>query len=146
MNPHTNIGQVQDVAIRRGVDARPPSFLVIDDDSVHRMVIGKVGEKAGYVLSTASSIDDAASKLRQQKFDCISLDLSLGGQSGAEILSVIAQTNSQALLIVISGATPEVRRETLRLARELFINVIEAPKPVDLLALRTRLNAHSQNV
>ena len=115
------------------------SLLVIDDDPVHRMVIGKVGEKTGYTLTTASSIDDAAVKIETQKFDCISLDLSLGGQNGAQVLGTIARHNKDALLIVISGAAAQVREDTLRLANELAIQVIEAPKPVDLVGLRSKL-------
>lgn len=124
---------------------RPLSLLVIDDDSVHRMVIGKVGEKAGYMLTTASSVEDAVGKLAQQKFDCISLDLSLGGQSGLLVLDSIAQNNKDALLIIISGAAAPVREATLASAHDLRINVMEAPKPVDLIALRLRLNDHIQN-
>ncbi len=125
-----------------GGAARPRalSLLVIDDDPVHRMVIGKVGQKAGYVLTTAGSVEDAVAKLAQQKFDCISLDLSLGGQSGLLLLDSIAQNNKDALLIVISGAAAEVREATLASAHDLNLNVIEAPKPVDLIGLRSRLD------
>jgi CheY-like chemotaxis protein len=147
LNSRANISLVSDAGLATGYGThlRPLSLLVIDDDSVHRMVLGKVGEKAGYVLTTANSIDDAARKLQEQKFDCILLDLSLGGENGAQVLNVIAQTNSQALVIVISGAAPEVRQETLERAQSLSINVVEAPKPVDLIALRGQLNALSQS-
>jgi CheY-like chemotaxis protein len=147
LNSRANISLVPGagMAAGPGTRLRPLSLLVIDDDAVHRMVLGKVGEKAGYVLTTANSIDDAAKKLQERKFDCISLDLSLGGENGAQVLNVIAQTNSQALVIVISGAAPEVRKETLARAQSLSINVVEAPKPVDLIALRGQLNALSQS-
>jgi CheY-like chemotaxis protein len=132
------------IELPRDAASRPRtlSLLVIDDDAVHRMVIGKVGEKAGYALTTASSVEDAIGKLAQQKFDCISLDLSLGGQSGLLVLESIAQNNKDALLIIISGATADVREATLASAHDLHIHVMEAPKPVDLIALRARLNEH----
>ena len=119
------------------------SLLVIDDDPVHRMVLGKVGEKAGYVLTTSGSVDDAAKKISQHKYDCISLDLSLGGENGAQVLSSISAHNKDALLIVISGAAAPIREETLRFAQELGLNVVEAPKPVDLIALRAKLGSLS---
>jgi CheY-like chemotaxis protein len=122
------------------------SLLVIDDDPVHRMVISKVGEKAGYKLSTAGTVDDAIKQLETQKFDCISLDLSLGGENGAQLLGIISQHNKQALLVVISGAAARVREETLRLANLLAIKVMEAPKPVDLISLRTKLGTHAAGV
>ena len=108
-----------------------------------RSVLGKVGERAGYTLTTAGSVEDAARKISSSKFDCISLDLALGGESGAQVLSSIAEHNRSALLIVISGAAPEVREETLRHAKSLNLNVIESPKPVDLISLRIRLSALS---
>jgi CheY-like chemotaxis protein len=115
-------------------------LLIIDDDLVHRMVLGKVGEKAGYTLTMATSVAEAASKLATETFDCISLDLSLGGESGAQVLEGIAQRNRNALLIVISGAAAAVREEALQIAEKLQLTAIEAPKPVDLLGLRTQLD------
>jgi CheY-like chemotaxis protein len=119
-----------------------PSFLVIDDDPVHRMVISRIGEKAGYTIIAVATAEAAAAEMKKQKFDCISLDLSLGGTNGALLLNDIATHNSQALLIVISGATAATREDTLVLALKLRLNVIEAPKPVDLANLRGKLLLH----
>ena len=116
-----------------------PSFLVIDDDPVHRMVISRIGDKAGYAITAAATAEAAAGEIRAHKFDCISLDLSLGGTNGALLLNDIAAHNGQALLIVISGATAATREDTLVLALKLRLNVIEAPKPVDLANLRSKL-------
>lgn len=116
-----------------------PSFLVIDDDPVHRMVITRIGEKAGYTITAVATAETAAAEIRKRKFDCISLDLSLGGTNGALLLNDIAAHNGQALLIVISGATAATREDTLVLALKLRLNVIEAPKPVDLANLRSKL-------
>ena len=139
MNSRTNASAQLEMPLKAVSRPRTLSFLVIDDDPVHRMVIGKVGEKAGYALTMASSLDEAAEKIETQKFDCISLDLSLGGENGAQMLGTIARHNPQALLIVISGAAANVREETLRIANLLTLKVVEAPKPVDLISLRSRL-------
>jgi CheY-like chemotaxis protein len=114
-------------------------FLVIDDDPVHRIVIGKVGEKAGYGVTGAGSIEEAISQIQRQKFDCISLDLSLGGKNGALVLHDIAEHNAGALVFIISSATTQVREETLAVAKSFNLDVLEVPKPVDLSALRVRL-------
>jgi CheY-like chemotaxis protein len=120
-----------------------PKLLVIDDDPVHRMVIGKVGDKAGYAITPAASAEEAILKIRQQKYDCISLDLSLGGTNGATLLNDIAEYNRDAMLIVISGASASAREDTLVHALKLRLNVIEAPKPVDLADLRGKLQLHA---
>lgn len=124
-------------------EARKPKLLVIDDDPVHRMVIGKVGDKAGYSITSASSADEAITKIKQQKYDCISLDLSLGGINGATLLNDIAEHNRDAMLIVISGAAAAAREDTLVHALKLRLNVVEAPKPVDLADLRGKLQLHA---
>ena len=36
------------------------AFLVVDDDPVQRLVIAKVGSKAGYAVTTAATLEDAA--------------------------------------------------------------------------------------
>ena len=118
-------------------------LLVVDDDPVHRLVIGKVGEKAGYTVTTADSVAEAAARISEHKFDCISLDLSLNGESGATVLEGIAHSSGDVLLIVISSAAAEVREETIESARDLHLKVVEIPKPVDLSALRAKLVTHA---
>ncbi len=118
-------------------------LLVIDDDPVHRMVIGKVGEKAGYAVSTATTVEEAAERITQERFDCISLDLALGGQSGSRMLHGIARANGDVMLIVINSAAIEVREEAIESARDLRLRVVEMPKPVDLAGLRARLVGHA---
>jgi CheY-like chemotaxis protein len=120
-----------------------PCLLIIDDDPVHRMVIGKVGEKAGYTVTTAGTVEDAAMKISEQRYHCISLDIALNGQSGNQVLRGIARSNGDVLLLVVSSAAAEIREETVESARNLRLKVMEIPKPVDLAALRTRLVSHA---
>jgi CheY-like chemotaxis protein len=125
-------------------NAAPPlALLIIDDDPVHRMVIGKVGEKAGYAVTTAGTVEDAAMKIGEQKYHCISLDIALNGHSGNQVLRGIARSNGDVLLLVVSSAAAEVREETVENARDLRLKVLELPKPVDLAQLRTRLVSHA---
>lgn len=116
-----------------------PTFLVIDDDPVQRMTMAKVGTKAGYAVSTAENVEQAIKLLTEHKFDCITLDLLLGGQNGIIMLGQVAKLNPEALLIVVSGASSAVRESTLRIASDLKLNSAELPKPVDLAALRILL-------
>jgi DNA-binding NtrC family response regulator len=118
------------------------SFLVIDDDQAQRMVLGKVGSKAGYAVTAVATVEDAIREIEQQKFHCIVLDLFLKGQNGMLMLGEIARLNSDALLIIISGASSAVREETLKLATHFDLDVVDLPKPVDLGALRTLLKTH----
>ena len=118
---------------------RLPNFLVIDDDPVQRMTISRVGTNAGYRAVAVATIEDAMREIKQQKFDCITLDLLLGGQNGMLMLNELAYFNPDTLLIVVSGASPAVRESTLGMATALHLNAAELPKPLDLASLRILL-------
>ena len=124
------------------VTAKLPSLLVIDDDPVQRMTMGKVGSKAGYAVTFAVSVEDAAQALAQQKFDFVTLDLLLGGQNGIMVLGEIAKTNPDALVVIVSGASAAVRESTMSLTVNFRLNAVELPKPVDLSQLRLLLKSH----
>ena len=124
------------------VTAKLPALLIIDDDPVQRMTMGKVGSKAGYAVIFAVSVEDASQALARQKFDFITLDLLLGGQSGIMVLGEIAKTNPDALVVIVSGASAAVRESTMSLTVNFRINAVELPKPVDLSQLRALLKSH----
>jgi CheY-like chemotaxis protein len=125
--------------LQRDIGTTPPALLVIDDDGVQRIVLGKVGSKAGYAVTTVATVEEAIKELERQHFDCIVLDLMLNGQNGMLMLGEIAKSNRDALLIIISGASEAVREQTLALATHQNLDVVDLPKPVDLAVLRTLL-------
>jgi DNA-binding response OmpR family regulator len=122
--------------------ARAPRLLVIDDDTLHRMIICRAAAKCGYVPVGAASHHEAAKLSREGMFDCITLDIALGDRGGAvTLLRHFAAVASRAPIIVVSACDDETLREILRLARSLKLNVVEpVPKPVDLTILRSMLD------
>lgn len=125
--------------LKRDVGTAQPRLLVIDDDGVQRTVLGKVGTKAGYAVTTVATVEEAIKEVERQHFDCIVLDLLLNGQNGMLILGAIAKFNAEALLIIISGASEAVREQTRALAAHQNLDVVDLPKPVDRTVLRTLL-------
>ena len=125
--------------LKRDIGTTQPTLLVIDDDGVQRTVLGKVGTKAGYAVTTVATVEEAIKEVERQHFDCIVLDLLLNGQNGMLILGEIAKFNSDALLIIISGASEAVREQTRALAAHQNLDVVDLPKPVDRTVLRTLL-------
>jgi DNA-binding NtrC family response regulator len=115
-----------------------PQLLIVDDDTVHRMVIARIGSRAGYASETAATCDDANRMIQPEAgISCITVDLSLGDRDGREVLRLIAERNVDAAVIVISGADEAVRAQTERFARQLGVRLLEVlPKPVDLKRLR----------
>jgi CheY-like chemotaxis protein len=111
-------------------------LLVIDDDATHRTVIGILARKLGYVTTEASTVAEASELISKQHFDCMTLDLHMGTQYGAELLHVMNSRQSNAAVIVISSADDEERCEVLRVATLYGIRVTEVPKPLEIGMLR----------
>jgi len=115
-------------------------LLVVDDANIHRTILCRIGEKVGFTSSGAASYAEAAALLREWKFDCVTLDLSLGDRAGVEILRLLSEMKCRAPIIIISGAEDTVRDESLRIGKSLNLNLCDpVPKPVDLTALRETL-------
>jgi two-component system, chemotaxis family, chemotaxis protein CheY len=123
-------------------DAAPePRLLVIDDDSLHRMIICRAAAKSGYVPVGAANHHEVVKLSQDGTFDCITLDIALSDRGGAvALLRHFAAIGCKAPIIVVSGCDQETLREILHLARSLQLNVVEpVPKPVDLTVLRSLL-------
>jgi DNA-binding response OmpR family regulator len=115
-------------------------LLVIDDASIHRVILCRVGEKVGFESVGAASFEEAAKLLRESQFDCITLDLSLGDRAGVEVMHLLSVLKCQVPIIIISGSENTIRDETLKIGKSLNLNLCTpVPKPVDLAALRESL-------
>jgi DNA-binding response OmpR family regulator len=122
------------------VAATSPTLLVIDDDSVHQMIICRVAGRAGFEAIGAGSYEEAIRLLSNNVYTAITLDLSLGEHGGVDILHFIAAKDSPTPIIIVSGSGENIRNETLGLAGLLSLNVCDAmPKPVNLAQLRQHL-------
>lgn len=117
-------------------------LLIVDDDTVHQMVISRIAEKIGYVAVKASSFEQARAILGCETFHCITLDLSLGQIGGGEVLRVLSQLGLNCPVLIISGSDRETFDATEALGRSLGLNIHRAiHKPVDLAELRETLAA-----
>ena len=113
-----------------------PRLLVIDTDNLHRMTICRAADKAGFVPAGAANFAEAAKLTQASMFDCITLDLSLGQQTG-ELLRHLREIDCEAPVLIVGNRDAAGCRETLHFARSLGLNVGEpVPKPVDIDMLR----------
>lgn len=124
--------------------ATPPktsvSLLVIDDAVIHSTIIARIGDKTGFKTKTAASYEGAVKQLGEQSFDCITLDLGLGRHAGVEVLRHLATIGYKGTVVIISGAEKYVCDETVKIGRELKLNLCDPiQKPVDLKFLRELL-------
>jgi DNA-binding response OmpR family regulator len=131
------VNEVHDVEELPGIAQR---LLVIDDDTVHRMVLTRIAKQAGYEVDEASSYEAARRLLGESDYACVTLDLSLGDHGGLEVLQFLAQAKFEAPIIVVSGSDDAVRQEALMVARRLSLNVCGSfAKPMSLSHLRELL-------
>jgi DNA-binding response OmpR family regulator len=112
-------------------------LLVIDDDTVHRMVICRIAQQAGFEVDEAASYEAARRMLGLGVYGCVTLDLSLGEHGGIDVLRYMAEIGYTSPVIVVSGSDDAVRSESLAVARKLSLNVCRPfSKPVKLADLR----------
>ena len=62
-------------------------ILVIDDDDGIRNLLKKYLSEKNFLITTASSAEDAQEKILAIKFDLIVLDIMMPGQSGLDFIS-----------------------------------------------------------
>ena len=125
---------------RNGSNKMRNELLVIEDTNLHLSIVSKIASQAGFATTGANSVGEAARLLRERSFDCITLDLSLGEESGVEILKLLAEMKCRTPIIVVSGSGDEAREETLKIGNFLDLNLCPPiPKPINLAVLRTAL-------
>jgi len=125
----------------------PGRLLVIDDDTSICTLIEKLGEKAGFAATRAVSVEEATQLLRAQRFDCITLDLSLGKNTGIELLKVLSEMACTTPIIIISGAMRSMRDFAASIGNMMHLPLQEAlPKPIDFAKLKAALAEVKRNL
>ncbi|MGD0266260.1 MAG: sigma-54 dependent transcriptional regulator, partial [Candidatus Methylomirabilota bacterium] len=77
--------------------------LVVDDERPTRLLMEKELPRAGCVIGTAESGEEALEKVQAQEFDVILLDLKMPGIGGMEALRRIRDSGSSAEVVVLTG-------------------------------------------
>ncbi|MBI4734815.1 MAG: sigma-54-dependent Fis family transcriptional regulator, partial [candidate division NC10 bacterium] len=81
--------------------------LVVDDERPTRLLMEKELPRAGYVVTSAESGEEALEQVRARDFDVILLDLKMPGIGGMEALRRIRDSGASAEVVVLTGH-PEV--------------------------------------
>ncbi len=128
-------------AIQHRTEQLRGRLLVVEDDLVQRTIIGTIGAKLGYDSVVASTVESASKLLRTEKFDMMTLDLSLGARDGVELLRLIAGLKLNALpIVVISGYEERILNTIKRVATTFDLSLVNClSKPLNLDKLRVAL-------
>ena len=117
--------------------AATPSYVaVVDDDESLGRSLGRLLRAAGYLPVIYLSAEDFLSDVKQPRFDCLVLDIQLGGISGVELSQQLAASGSTAPVIFITAHDdPGERERALRIPGAVYLRKNDSADAV-LEALR----------
>jgi DNA-binding NtrC family response regulator len=112
------------------------SILVVDDLPRMREILNHALAFEGYRVATASSGEEALTRIEEQEFDVIVTDIVMPGVGGLEILEKSRLLDPRVAVILMTGyATLDTAIAALRSGA---CDYLEKPFPIDELKLRVR--------
>jgi len=130
----------------RFLDAPSRRLLVVEDDDDERRAICELVSGEGVDVVQAASSEEALAALEDGRFDCIVLDLKLGGKGsvqGFELLErVKGDERHRDVPVIIHTGKPLSRREETRLQRYAETVIVKDASSPDRLLAETSLFLH----
>lgn len=107
---------------------RECNILIVDDEQVILDLLSTELTECGYQCTTVPNSEQALSKLSEQHFNAILLDIRLPGKSGIETLRIISSKYPESAIIMITGINEiDTAVEAMKLGASDYIT-----KPFDL--------------
>jgi len=78
-------------------------ILLVDDDPVILIAIGKVLENEGYDIETTESGEDALRMLEVNKYDLVITDLVMDNVDGIQVLRKAKEIDPETMVIILTG-------------------------------------------
>ncbi|GLU34260.1 response regulator transcription factor [Trinickia caryophylli] len=79
------------------------NFLVIDDDEVFAGILARGLTRRGYNVLQAHNAQDAIKLANEHKFELMTVDLHLGGDSGLNLVAPLRELQPDARMLVLTG-------------------------------------------
>lgn len=108
-----------------------PRLLVIDDEPALAEFIATVAEECGFDPILSENYETFHIAVRDEQPDMVALDLGMPGMDGVELLRFLAEEDSRAPVLIISGFDRRVLESAFRLGEALGLRMIgPLEKPV----------------
>jgi adenylate cyclase len=117
----------------------PGRLLIVDDNKVNRILLGRGLEADGHKVETAENGKQALEKLRAGSYDLVLLDIEMPEMNGYEVLEYCLQDDElRNIPIIMTSSLDEIASvvKCVELGAEDYLN-----KPVNPILLRARVNA-----
>ena len=114
-------------------------ILVVDDDEGIRSLVKKYLNENHYLITTASSAEDAFEKIKIIKFDLIILDIMMPGKSGLEFIQENKKNLDTPVILLTAKGQSDERVEGLEVGADDYLPKPFEPKEL-LLRLKNILN------
>lgn len=113
-----------------------PSILLVDDDDAFRLVMAAELRRLGYLVTTASSGEEALRKVAESEPNIALLDLRLPGIDGLEVLKRLRDSNPSIEIIMLTGhGSIDSAIESIRIGA---FDYILKPCPLDEIEIRVQ--------
>jgi len=103
-------------------------ILVVDDDDRIRDLVKEYLKENKFIVSSASSAEEAKVKLSYFKFDLLVLDVMMPGQNGFELTKEIKKNSSMPIILLTAKGEVENRIEGLELGADDYLGKPFEPK------------------
>jgi DNA-binding response OmpR family regulator len=112
------------VALRSGgSESSRPRLLLVDDEPLVGRMLGHAAQECGYEAAVAGSLAAFRREYDAKEPEVVLLDLSLKGGDGIELMRFLAERNSRALILIVSGFEQRVIEAAERLGRALGLRI-----------------------
>ncbi len=117
-----------------------PRLLIIDDEPDVADFLAEVGRQRGYEVSKVCTQQEIQQALAEHPPQVMTLDLQMPNLDGVQLLRFLSDHKVKAGILLISGTDARVRNTSLRLGRELGLNMLGTlQKPVPITELEAIL-------
>jgi two-component system, cell cycle response regulator DivK len=102
--------------IRKRMQKKAPTILVVDDDDLNRKLLGAILAKEGYSVLTAPSAEDGVELARTHQPDLILMDIRLRGMDGLTATRLLKQDQRTGHIAVAAISAYAMNEDRVRAA------------------------------
>ncbi len=95
-------------------------ILVVDDEEPVKFLLSEELREEGYEVDSASSGEEAIEKVKQGKYDLVSLDIEMPGMSGLEAATKVREISPKTK-VILATAYSHYKQELLSWAADAYI-------------------------